>query len=527
MTPNARPGGSCWWWLGLAAVPVLAAIAALGMTSSPGRPWALLRSFTALHNPPWAAGRWRGGEHAEATFNQWWYLMVTDLETNDTWSMGIGGFRSGRKGVPGHAGGWIKVKRGAGGPAASLPRFTVPFGNLEADGALNVRVWRDATGREADADAALRVDVIDDSTLRIRASLGTPGSSSGSDGDGGGYSSGADIVLSRVHGVFGKDVAEPEECRVANVPFAYASTAVGRFWIGAGDGGSGSLSVDEEAAALGGGASVTMSPSDGHRFRAYLETTWGCTFPSPPEGGDPLAYPWKWMWAVVPSEDPKRASDVGVLVNHARLAVPLAPGILPSMDVQGTFAFFDLPGGVRVAAVNVTLFDSSALPLQLQLASPAPEELLEASLSHADFQHFEDEHGSATLPLEQTLVLRTTAHAAVIAYRSRAADYVRIAVPYEAPPPPGSPNSSGAETVTRVVSDFRASFSDAYIIVTRRGTPQSPGGGRVGGGRYTGPPDLAARARGLLPQGFEDVLFEGWAPHNGLEFAYQAPFAAS
>lgn len=247
------------------------------------------------------------------------------------------------------------------------------------------------------------------STLRIRASLGTPGSSSGSDGDGGGYSSGADIVLSRVHGVFGKDVAEPEECRVANVPFAYASTAVGRFWVGAGDGGSGSLSVDEEAVAPGGGASVTMSSSDGHRFRAYLETTWGCTFPSPPEGGDPLAYPWKWcvvavgwaqetaapppapthpsrppssssssrMWAVVPSEDPARASDVGVLVNHARLAVPLAPGILPSMDVQGTFAFFDLPGGVRVAAVNVTLFDSSALPLQLQLASPAPEELLE------------------------------------------------------------------------------------------------------------------------------------------------------
>lgn len=143
---------------------MLAVIVALvaGLLSGSGRPWALLRTYSALHNPPWAAGRWRGGEHAEATFNQWWYLMVTDLETNDTWSMGIGGFRTGRKGAPGHSGGWMKVKRGGGSPAVALPRFTVPFGNLEADGALNVRVWRDAARGDADSDAALRVDVLNE-----------------------------------------------------------------------------------------------------------------------------------------------------------------------------------------------------------------------------------------------------------------------------------------------------------------------------------------------------------------------------
>lgn len=82
---------------------------------------------------------------------------------------------------------------------------------------------------------------------------------------------------------------------MSNVPFAYASTVEGRLWIGAGDGDSGLLAADEPPS-TGVGASVEMSSSDGggHRFRAYLETTWGCTFPSPPEGGDPLAYPWKW-----------------------------------------------------------------------------------------------------------------------------------------------------------------------------------------------------------------------------------------
>lgn len=42
------------------------------------------------------------------------------------------------------------------------------------------------------------------------------------------------------------------------------------------------------------------------------------------------------MWAVVPGEAAAAggAEDVGVLVNHARLAVPLVPGVISSMDVQ-------------------------------------------------------------------------------------------------------------------------------------------------------------------------------------------------
>lgn len=146
----------------------------------------------------------------------------------------------------------------------------------------------------------------------------------------------------------------------------------------------------------------------------------------------------------------------------------------------------------------------------------------QASLSHANFQPFEDAFGRASLPLEQTLVLRTTEHAAVIAYRSRSAEYVRIAVPYEAPAPPDSGSGEGG-TVTRVVSDFRASFSDAFIVVTRRGPRQGPESDSRSS-RYSGPPALAAHARALLPEGYDDVLFEGWAPHNGLEFAYQSPF---
>ena len=146
----------------------------------------------------------------------------------------------------------------------------------------------------------------------------------------------------------------------------------------------------------------------------------------------------------------------------------------------------------------------------------------QASLSHGDFEVFEDEHGRAALPLSQTLVLRTTAHAAVVSYRSHLADYVRLGVPYEAPDPAG-----GTETVTRVISDFRASFSDAYIVVARRPLQEeergrlSPGTGKS---RFTGPPALAEQARALLPTEYGDVIFEGWAPHNALEFAYQAPY---
>jgi hypothetical protein len=322
-----------------------------------------------------------------ATFNQWWYLMITDLETNDTWSLGIGGFRSGRRGAPGHAGGWLKVKRGGSGPAASLPRFTVPFELLEADDTLNVRVWRngaDAAAHDPDV-AALRIDVLDASTLRIRAALGSP-----LPPDANGkvdYSSGADITLTRVHGVIGSDASAAEECRIANVPFAYASTATGRLWISAGNQSSGSL--DDSAKDSGSAAAVTLEPTSGPRFRAYLETTWGCTFPSPPLGGDPLRYPWKWMWAVVPGA--AGVGDLGVLVNNARLSVPLAGSVLPSvaMDVQGTFAFIDLPGGVRIAAVNVTLFDGAALPVPLVLSTPQPHDLLEVSSRevHRHFSH--------------------------------------------------------------------------------------------------------------------------------------------
>lgn len=49
----------------------------------------------------------------------------------------------------------------------------------------------------------------------------------------------------------------------------------------------------------------------------------------------------------------------------------------PLIPRQGTFAFIDLPGGVRIAAVNVTLFDGGVLPLQLVLGAPKPEALLQ------------------------------------------------------------------------------------------------------------------------------------------------------
>lgn len=97
------------------------------------------------------------------------------------------GLSVGTEGRARTAGGWVKVKRGGEGAATALPRFTVPFSLLEADEALGVRVWRDGAARDPDA-AALRIDVLDESTLRIRAALGSPLG-------GGGYSSGADIVL--------------------------------------------------------------------------------------------------------------------------------------------------------------------------------------------------------------------------------------------------------------------------------------------------------------------------------------------
>ena len=99
---------------------------------------------------------------------------------------------------------------------------------------------------------------------------------------------------------------------------------------------------------------------------------------------------------------------------------------------------------------------------------------MQVSLIHGNFAPFEDEHGLASLPLTQTLILRTTLHVAIIAYHSRAADYVRLSVPYEA--------WVGNETITRVVSDFRASFCDAFVYVAKKRIHNSTSNSKISSG---------------------------------------------
>lgn len=507
---------------------VLVALCAIGLAwvlrPVPGKPWALSHHYEPRLNPAWGAARWRADEHpTQTTFNQWWYMMITDTHTNVTYSIGLGGFRGDWV-----SGGWIRRKRpGVPYRSKDFPELRVSFESLVSRGDLDVSIYSTpeeaaATTSPAAAGAAstplpqpaIALRAVSDDTLDLRVRM--PGDATG-----------ADVRFRRVYGVLGYGRTAPnatgsaEECSVANIPFAYASRVTGRLWF-----------VDPAT----GEREVVDMPGDDHddsssggRFRAYVESTWACRFPEPPQGAsvDPITYPWKWMWAVVPpaasSSSPLAATaapltppaprsgsergEVGLVVSNARLGMPL--GALGSIDTHGTFAFLDLPHGRRIAAVNVTVFDTSALPLPLLLAAPEEvHELRAVYMEHGNWADVTDEYGTAPLPMRQTLTLVTDRYYVRVEYASEPRDFARIPVKYL--------SLAGYQ---KTISDFRASFSTVRILVAENTLGSGGSSGEAPVEVVPVPP-----GRGIPPV-YNHLLLDAVAPHNGVEFAYHAPYA--
>jgi hypothetical protein len=200
-------------------------------------------------------------------------------------------------------------------------------------------------------------------------------------------------------------------------------------------------------------------------------------------------------WAVAPLSlsgvggDPASGAAAGAAKGRTHVV---------SLVTQGTFAFIDLPDR-RIAAVNVTLFDGSpAAAVPAILATSDEVSALDAGpgcglwMELGDWQPFADAGGATLLPLQQTLRLVTRSHNVTVAFQSHASDFVRLPVRYR------DSFDNGAQ---KYVSDFRASFSSAFISIAEK----------------TGKENDAPW----------EVLFEGFTPHNAIEFAFHAPFTPS
>jgi len=269
---------------GLAAGVAVGLAADAAYLAYVGRPWALVRWYSAERNPAWGAARYRAVEHADnPLFNQWYYNMVSDAATGAMVSFGFGGFKA-----DGIAGGWLKVK-GLPGVADyathAWPEEWHPFDHMAADGSLNVRIYRRpptslpaaaADGSAADSatsalgaaranatryalaavaadDVLFEMRVLDDRRLRYTAVFSDGGAS-------------LDLVFTRTYGTYSGD----EKCNIANLPFAYASTVEGSVRVG----------------------DITLNFDASPRYRGYAESTWGCTFPRPGvDGDDPIDFP--------------------------------------------------------------------------------------------------------------------------------------------------------------------------------------------------------------------------------------------
>jgi hypothetical protein len=230
-----------------------------------------------------------------------------------------------------------------------------------------------------------------------------------------------DVTFTRVYGVF----SGGEDCRIANIPFAYASLVEGVFRF---------RGVEHR---------FDHSP----RYRAYVESTWGCEFPRPGrESDDPAEFPWKWMWAVAPAL-PRTAVDGAAAATDVSALPPLPPaqaafasqaarvgtergevGVVVANArmyhdalgvITGTFAYIDTPT-LHIAAANVSLWDDTTHRFPLLLASSADADaLVSLTMEHGGFEGVEDALGPAALPMWQVLTVLTRRFRVRVAYTSR------------------------------------------------------------------------------------------------------------
>lgn len=211
-------------------------------------PWAVSRALPSVRNPPWREARFREAEHASnPQFLQWYHTTISDAATRRMFSFGFG------KSLPeGRAGGWLRVKglHDAEDSVHAWPELWLPATALRAQGGIDV----DILLGDSDANATfVSQRALNDNQVQVWAHWPRTGDA-------------VNLTLTRTYGTFSKG----EDCVLSNIPFAYASTVQGFIRIG----------------------SETFEFDTSPRYRAYVESTWGCTVPrSNITGMDPSAYP--------------------------------------------------------------------------------------------------------------------------------------------------------------------------------------------------------------------------------------------
>jgi len=464
--------------------------------------WALSTNYEAEgQQPKWSVARWRGlYEHpTNNAFSQWLYVMVTDTETLTTWSIAIGGFRGGDR-----AGGFMRVKSRLS-PYQSkttfdIPSLTVPFHYLVGNPhTLNVQVYDQSPpstesiiNSDNIIEPILHIEAINDYQVRVKINIHN--TSIGNIGK-------VDLLISRTYGVFAFGTVnyssfqtKPEDCTVANLPFSYAAKV------------DGTLQINDWK---------SNPSSSSSQWRAYLESTWGCTFPQSAGNTDEKEYPWKWLWAIVPESGSyprggRVSGEIGLIVSNARMVIQpfLNTTFFDKITIscQGTFAFIDLPN-IRIGTANVTLLDNTNYHLPaLMTASSNTLGLHHVYMVHSEWVNFEDEYGKALLPMLQILHIETVEYYAIAVYRSEPTHFLRLPVRY-----------TDQDGQNKVVSDFRATFSSAFLRIAAKVNKNST----IEPGRST---ITDAPKEAMLPEKYTDILFEGYIPHNAAEFAYHAPF---
>lgn len=96
----------CHWKTGCGLCSIVIALVAICMQTliwwrashhGMGKPWALISSHETIRSPGTQFARYRGDERTEDNFMQWYYCMIHDSQTKQTWSFAIGTFRQVRR----------------------------------------------------------------------------------------------------------------------------------------------------------------------------------------------------------------------------------------------------------------------------------------------------------------------------------------------------------------------------------------------------------------------------------------------
>lgn len=251
-------------------------------------------------------------------------------------------------------------------------------------------------------------------------------------------------------------------------------------------------------------------------------------------------FPWKWQWLVIPSNERNefgRPNDIGLLFGWARMFHPPLGG-----SVTASYITVDSPS-LHISAKTAKLFatpnDTIPFPVELEHSTTLREKsLISFEATHNDWENsFEDELGTAAIPKYQSIYLETQDHIVTVNYYSNIGSYVRIPVSYR--------DTNDNE---RICSDFRGTGGQTRMTIFAKtaaaGSERSnlrplqcnaPAYSALGA-KTEHDESTAEEIRALASNGTVfgrscwdsetmqtlEIIFDGEAPHNSIEFSYHA-----